>query len=737
MTSTLLALSQLVAPAATAPEAVPAAEGDATALPQMVVQADGTKKLYNPENLESRKFTVPLVDIPQTVTVIPEEVIRDQGASNLRDVLRNVPGISIQAGEGGQPPGDNLSIRGFSARSDLFVDGVRDFGGYSRDTFNTVQVEVIKGPSSTNAGRGSTGGTINLSSKMPKMGNAYEIMLGGGTADFGRATIDLNQEIPNLTGTAVRLNAVYNTQHTPGRDLVYQERWGVAPSITFGLGTETRFTFSYFHLEENGLPDYGLPWVPQNFINSSGQPNNNTGLRPGIPNTSFSNFYGLKDRDTNKTETDIFTALFEHDFNESLKLANVTRYGHNTIDLIVTSPRFYSSTSLPAGVDPTTVRRDDVKYRDEVDTVFSNQTDLRYDFQTGSVKHEAIGSLEFSNEQSKNRLQDDLNKANIPPTSLINPNPYTPYDPDIVYTGFVNRVSVDTVAVSLFDTAYITDQWLVSGGVRYESVNSDFGGPSSVVPGTSFSDSTYDNLFSYRAAVTYKPTNDGSIYLSYGTSFNPSGENFQPSDSPTSASYYDIDPEENRTLELGTKWELLDKKLLVSGALFRTDKTNARTYDPLDPGDVIGLDGEQRVQGVEVGFTGLITDQFRILGGYTFLDSEVTSSKNALEEGNELSNTPQNSFSLWAVHDLPKGFQVGLGAQYVDSRYNNSNEESRQQAPSFTVFNGLVGYQLNENVAFRLNAYNLLDEEYIDQLGGGHFVPGAGRSVVLTADIKF
>ncbi len=739
MTSTLLALSQLTSPGATTvnpePESKPA--GDATSLPEMVVQADGTKKLYNPENLESRKFTVPLVDIPQTVTVVPEEVMKEQGAANLRDVLRNVPGISIQAGEGGQPPGDNLSIRGFSARSDLFVDGVRDFGGYSRDIFNTEQVEVIKGPSSTNAGRGSTGGTVNLSSKVPHLENAYGIMLGGGTDDFGRATVDVNQAIPNLNGTAVRLNAVYNTQHTPGRDLVNMERWGVAPSISFGLGTDTRFTFSYFHLEEEGLPDYGLPWVPRNFINSSGVQNNNTGLPSGRPNVSSSNWYGLKNRDRNNTQTDIFTATFEHDFNESLKLANVSRYGHNSIDLIATPPRFYSSTTLPAGVDPTSVRRDDTKYRDEVDTVFSNQTDLRYDFATGTIKHEMIGSLEYSHEKSKNRLKDDLNKANMPYTSLTDPDPYAPYIPDIVYTGFINRVDIDTVGVSLFDTAHLTEQWLLSGGVRYESVNSDFGGPSTVTPGTSFSDSTTDGLFSYRAAATYKPTTDGSVYLSYGTSFNPSGEGFTPSDSPTSSSYYDVDPEENRTLELGTKWELLDKKMLLSAALFRTDKTNARTVDPTDPTDVIGLDGEQRVQGFEVGFTGLVTDQFRVLGGYTFLDSEVTSSNNALEEGNDLSNTPQNSFSLWAVHDLPKGFQVGLGTQYVGSRFNNSNEESRQEAPSFTLFNALVGYQLNENVAFRLNCYNLGDKDYIDQLGGGHFVPGAGRSLVLTADIKF
>lgn len=745
MTSTLLALSQLAtaAPAPAAVEGEKKPDGDATALPQLVVQADGTKKLYKPENLSSTKYTVPLRDVPQTVTVVPKEVIEEQGASNLRDVLRNVPGISMQAGEGGQPPGDNLAIRGFSARSDLFVDGVRDFGGYSRDSFNIEQVEVTKGPSSTNAGRGSTGGAINLSSKLPNLDKAYEIMLGGGTDNYGRATVDMNQPIPGLTGSAVRLNAMYHTQDTPDRDHVDQERWGVAPSISFGLGTETRLTLSYFHLEEDNMPDYGLPWVPRSFLLPNGTQNNITGLPSGQPHVRDSNWYGLPDRDHQETQTDILTAIFEHDFNEDLKLKNTTRYGRNTLDLIATPPRFFTdpavpgSNSLPAGADPTSVRRTDVKYRDEVDSVISNQTDLRYDFLTGKVKHEMVGSLELSHEDAKNRLRDDLNKANMPYTDLDHPNSSTPYIPDIVYTGFVNKVSADTVAFSLFDTAKLTDQWILSGGIRWEAINSDFAGPSSVTPGTSFNASKRDDLFSYRAAITYKPVEEGSIYLGYGTSFNPSVEGFTPSDAPTSASYYDVDPEENTTIELGTKWDLLEKRLLLSAALFRTDKTNARTVDPTDPTDVISLDGEQRVQGFEVGFTGLITEKLRVIGGYTYLDSEVTSSNSALEEGNEISNTPANSFSLWTVYDLPAGFQIGVGSQYVGSRYNNSNEQTRQKAPDYAVVNAMLGYTVNQNLSFRLNGYNLADEDYIDQVGGGHYVPGAGRSVTLTADIKF
>ncbi|MFD2256577.1 TonB-dependent receptor [Luteolibacter algae] len=721
MTGTLLALSQLGANAApAAPEGeANSAEDNAEVLPELVIQADGSKTLYKPEKLTTGKYTVPLVDVPQTVNVVSKEVIKEQGATSLREVLKNVPSISIQAGEGGVPPGDNLSIRGFNARTDLFVDGVRDFGGYSRDPFNIEQVEVAKGPSSTNAGRGSTGGSVNLSSKTPHLGNAYGLLLGGGSDSYGRATLDVNQEIKGLDNAAFRLNAMLHSQDTPDRDHVSQERWGIAPSISFGLETDTRLTLSYFHLEQNNVPDYGLPWV------SSSVP----GLSPGLAPVRDSNWYGLVDRDFEDTKTDIFTAIFEHDFNENLRLSNVSRYGRNEIDLSVTAPRFVSGS--------TDIRRSDWKNRDQTDTILSNQTDLRYDFQTGTVKHELIASMEFSHEESENRIREDLNSASLPDADLYNPNPFG-YTPNLAYTGEIRDSEADTIAFSLFDTVKLNEKWILSGGLRWESFDVDYDqrAANSAGGGTT-SLSRSDEMLSYRAAVTYKPRENGSVYLGYGTSFNPSAEGLTLSDSATSSANINTDPEENRTIELGTKWDLLDERLLVNAAVFRTDKTNARTQDPADPSDFITLDGEQRVQGFEFGFTGLITDEWRVLGGYTYLDSEVRSSADPNEVGLELSNTPRHSFNLWSVYDLPKGFQVGLGANYVDSRTNSTTLSRLQTAPSYVTFDALVGYQLNENVSFRLNVYNLADKDYVDRVGGGHYIPGAGRSATLTAEISF
>ena len=243
----------------------------------------------------SPKYTEPLRDTPQTLTVVPQAIIEEQDATTLRDVLRNVTGISIQAGEGGGGlPGDNLSIRGFASPNDIFVDGVRDFGAYSRDPFNIEQVEVAKGPASLYTGRGSTGGSVNLVTKMPLLEVAQAATLGAGTENYGRATVDLNQPLEGIEGTALRLNAMWTREDVPGRDAVENERWGVAPSLAFGLGTPTRVTLSYSRLDQDNIPEYGMPWVPATNVALSQYANQPAPV-------DFDNFYGLVDRDYEKT----------------------------------------------------------------------------------------------------------------------------------------------------------------------------------------------------------------------------------------------------------------------------------------------------------------------------------------------------------------------------------------------------------------------------------------------------
>ena len=326
-----------------------------------------------PRSVASPKFTEPLRDIPQTINVITSAVMEQQGATTLREVLRNVPGITFQAGEGGVPAGDQLSIRGFSARTDIFVDGVRDFGGYTRDSFNLEQVEVAKGPASGITGRGSTGGSINQVSKTPGLTASYGGSLGGGNAEYARSTLDINQPIAALPGTAVRLNAMWNDAGVPGRDNVESQRWGIAPSIAIGLGTPTRASLSYFHLAQDNLPEYGIPWVP---VNTNPELAAYSNDRPPVDQ---SNFYGLKARDYENTATDMGTLQVDHDFSGTTTLRNITRYGVTDRDSVITAPRFVS-------VNTSTMLNRQLQSRDMEDGILANQTNLTARFQTGQAR---------------------------------------------------------------------------------------------------------------------------------------------------------------------------------------------------------------------------------------------------------------------------------------------------------------------------------------------------------------
>ena len=723
----------------------PVAQSEATTdLPEVLIE--GTQdKIYKPDRVQTPKYTQPLRDIPQTITVVPQTVIQERGATSLRDVLRNVPGITMQAGEGGVPAGDNMSIRGFNARTDMFVDGIRDFGGYTRDPFNMEQVEVSKGPSSSNAGRGSTGGSVNMVTKSANLEKSYRGDIGVGSSDYIRSTIDLNQPIGEHT--SLRVNALYHDSMVPGRGEAEEERYGIAASLAFGLGTDTRLTLNYFHMESESMPDYGIPWVPNrstlagvktNFINGLGD---NINDDPGVP---YDNYYGLLSRDYESIRTDIATVQLEHEFSEKLKVTNTLRAGQTTRDSVITAPRFKDVNPAENFItyDGTLTRQ--LQSRDQTDSILADQVNLIAEFETGSLNHDLVIGGEFVYETSENfaRVQDPINAT--PETNIYHPNPNQPFSGRIRRSGAYTDAESLSLSAYAFDTISIGDHWELTGGLRYDRFDVDY--KAAATTGTATAPTfksgavtpleRVDDMVSWRAGLVYKPVENGSLYFGYGTSFNPSAEGLSLSTAANAANNLAVDPEQSNTMELGTKWDLLEDKLQLTAAVFRTDKTNARTEDPADPTDIIVLDGEQRVQGVEFGFAGSITDQWSVFGGYTYLDSEITASNNPNELGREILNTPKHSANLWTVYDLPHGFQIGAGMQFTDSRFN-SNLNTARVAPSFCLFDAMIGYEINENFSLRLNFYNLADEEYIDRVGGGHFVPGAGRSAVLTASFKF
>ncbi|HJX29859.1 MAG TPA: TonB-dependent siderophore receptor [Thermoanaerobaculia bacterium] len=664
-------------------------------------------------NPSSPKYTEPLRDIPQTLSVVPRTVMEEQGATTLREVLRNVTGISIQAGEGGGGlPGDNLAIRGFAARSDIYVDGVRDFGAYSRDTFNIEQVEVAKGPASIYGGRGSTGGSLNLSSKTPHLITAHDVTFGAGSDSFGRATVDVNQPIEALEGAALRLNAMWSQGDTPGRDAVENQRWGLAPSLAFGLGTPTRVTLSYSHLAQGNVPDYGIPWVP----------NTNVPLAEHADQPApvdFENFYGLKDRDYEETVTGIATAAVEHDLTASTTLRSLVRHGESTRDSIITAPRF-------AAADSTLITRQ-LQSRDLEDSILAWQTDLRSTVRTGSIEHELVTGVEAARETSENFSRTG---PAAPPTDLFNPNPDDPYLGPITRTGARTEATADTAAVYAADTIKLNEQWQINAGLRWDRFDMNY--ESVAVDGVVIELEREDDPLSWRTGVVYKPRPNGSVYAAYGTSFNLSAEG--NTGLSLSTSTVDLAPEESRGFEVGTKWDLLDARLSLSSAVFRTEKTNARTpgINPGDPATV--LDGVQRVSGFEVGVTGSITRDWNAFFGYTYMDSEILESNNAAEVGHELGNTPEHSMSLWTTYRIGTSFELGGGAQLVGDRFNGNS--GARIAPSYWLFDAMASYDLSERLTLRLNATNLADEKYIDRVGGGHFIPGTGRSVALTTAVK-
>lgn len=721
---------------------VPAPTENTVELPEVVIEGQ-RDKVYKPDRVQTPKYTQPLRDIPQTITVVPRSVMQERNATSLRDVLRNVPGISMQAGEGGVPAGDNMSIRGFNARTDMFVDGIRDFGGYTRDPFNMEQVEVAKGPSSSNAGRGSTGGSVNMVSKTPKLEKNYSGETGIGTDDYYRATADINQPLGDHA--ALRINGLYHEAMTPGRSEAEEMRQGIAASLAFGLDTDTQLTLSYFHMNSESMPDYGIPWVPAPSTTAGVSTTYTNGLNNHInddPHVPYDTYLGIKDRDYELIRTDIATVQLEHKFNDDVRITNTIRAGQTVRDSIITAPRFLD---VQAGANITydgTITRQ-LQSRDQKDSILAEQINLIAKFKTGLLRHDLVAGGEVIYETSKNfgRTQVPTNGSGTPTTTIFNPNPNQNFIGRIVRNGGYTETKALSLAAYLFDTISLGDHWQITGGLRYDRFDVDYtsvaaGTAPNFLSGAETNLGRVDEMVSWRAGLVFKPVEKGSIYLGYGTSFNPSAEGLTLGTGTQSANNLNVAPEQSRTVELGAKWDLFDDKLQLTAAIFRTDKTNARTFDAAVNTDPVVLDGEQRVQGVEFGFAGNFTDHWRVFGGYTYLDSEVIASNNPLEVGREVMNTPRQSANLWTVYDLPHGFQIGAGMQFTDTRYN-SNSSTAREAAGYCLFDALIGYKVNDHLSLRLNILNLTDEEYIDRLGGGHFIPGAGRCAMLTASFSF
>lgn len=689
---------------------------------------------YQVMRAQSPKMTAPLLDTPRTVNVITEDLMKDRGATSLKDVLRSTPGITLGSGEGGTPTGDRPFIRGYEASTDIFIDGVRDYARGYHETFNLESVEVVKGPSSAYTGRGGTGGSLNMVSKTPKLDNFIHGSASYGNRGQHRLTMDGNVTLTD--SMAFRLNAMRMGGNAPGRNAVEYDRWGIAPSLAFGLGTPTRVTLNYSHIENNDTPDWGMPFV------NHARPDITQPLKP-----DRNNFYGRVGVDYRKNTFDTATAEFEHDINHSFTIRNVTRWGRSLNHYIYTRPSFDNcdpnpgrggsmSHYVPAHAASCVSLDDNLMYtrndraRWRMVESLVNQTDLYGDFYTGSIKHSISTGLEFAKEDIYNRETTGVG-AGRSFDNFWHPNPHQNWGAVNKNFGAKSKAGgIKTKSIYLFDTIELNPNWLVNAGVRFDSFKvNDI---SNALTGS-------HNIWSWQGALIYKPVHNGSIYLSYASSANPPGENLGQAggaEGPAgAAAIHDLDPERAHSIELGTKWELLNERLSLNASVFQTRKNNARSTDV--DGSVQNI-GKNRVRGFELSLAGSITDQWDIWAGWTYLDPKIvkyTSDKNVYD-GKQLKFIAKHSANLWTTYKLHPQWTVGGGVTYVGKRF--VDDANKLELPSHLVWDAMVRFDVNKQVDLQLNVNNIGNTRVYDASHVGLFANvGYGRSVTLNANFRY
>jgi catecholate siderophore receptor len=714
---------------------------------------------YQVSNPGIARLPVPFLNMPQTVNVIPQAIIQEQSVSTVEQALQYIPGITFSAGEGGQQ-GDGPIIRGFVARGDLFRDGIRDPGWYVRDVFSIDRIEVYKGPSAFAFGRGATGGAINYVTKLPTGARYIESTSTLSTGNDYREMIDASGKTDNVSG---RIQGVWQDVNTPTRDQIWTKRWGVAPSMVYDFQQGTKATLYYIYQGEQGVSDYGFTYLPQPSFN----PQTGRQASPGyygtgaptpplpIPRTNFLGLAGGPLGDITETETHIITEKIEHEFDKDLKVSNATRYIDNERFARVTAPRnvgiadnnfpgraaipnvrdaspsFWAPPTFPFNypVELLTYGRER-RERETDNTYLVNQTDLVGKFITGIAEHQMSAGLEAAYETRHQDRRDICDSTNLAcRTSAYYPNPFS--SP----TGgpIVNFLPIETRATDY--AAYVSDQVKITkyfellASLRYDLFGTDYSDPNQALV-VNRNLSRTDNLFSYRFGAVIHPTEKSTIYAAYGNSYNPSAE----LGTLTNASVAALAPEQTRTIEAGAKADVLGGQLSLAGAVFRIEKINLRIVNPFDQ-NVSVLDGIARVDGIELGATGKVTDRWSVFTGYSYLESTILDTRDKSIAGRHLQNTPRNNFTMWTTYDLTSRWTIGGGAIYQSLGWANNTNTA--YVPEFWKFDAMISYKVDDKSIVQLNVYNLTDTLYYAQYFGANVVPASGRWASLTYRTKW
>lgn len=740
--------------AAAAPDGATPDMADTENLPRVEVREDAHG--YKVDTTAGPKFVKPLVDTTQSVQIIPADLIQEQVATTLTEALRNSAGVgTFYVGENGNTAtGDTVYMRGFDSSGSIFVDGVRDLGSISRDMFNVEQIEVIKGPSGADYGRTSPTGSINLVTRQPNLADSRSAMLSWGSADQKRLTADLNHALGGLDGAALRLNLMAQDSGVPGRDEINHKRWGIAPSLAFGLGSDTRLYIDLLHLDQDNVPDGGVPTIGLPGYTTPDPERPELGAaRPVDPH----NFYGTRS-DHDDSTTDLVTAIVEHDFSDDLRLHNITRWGRTRQDYLLTA--FMGSAAnwvTPDLANPATwtIARSLPTFKDQTNRILANQTNFRVhsDF-GGGVSNDISTGVELIREEVASTGLGALDGSAWPAANLYHPDPRVS---GLVWgrTGAASRGRTDTVAAYLFDTLTLGERWQLNAGMRFDRFDTEFsslvacgarGAPvcgelpaGTIVPGVDAS--TSDTLFNWKVGALYKPAENGSLYVDYALSQQPpGGSSLSLSAAENSLDNPIFDPEKARTLELGTKWELFDARLLLSAALYRSDIGNQIVQDPVD--QLYYQAGEKRVQGIELGLVGQITDRWAVSAGFTTMDATVRKGSSVAHDGShDLAYTPGSAFTAWTTYETPFKLVIGGGARHSGEMKRGTDGAigTPDVVDGYWVFDAMVRYPVNERFDVQLNVFNLFDEDYVAAINksGYRYTPGAPRSALLSAHLRF
>ncbi|NOL48545.1 TonB-dependent receptor [Pelistega europaea] len=715
---------------------------------------------YKTDSVNHSKFDQPLLDTPQSIQVIPKKVLEEQGVQTLQEVLRNVPGVAFTMGEGGAGWGDMFNIRGFSAEQSVTVDETRESALSTRtDTFNLEDVTVFKGTGSFETGVAAVGGSINLSSKKPKLDNFNHIHLGVGTDNYQRATADINHKITD--SIAFRLNVMGHKNNVAGRGPTEFKRWGVAPSITFGLGTPTRLNLSYFYQKDENIPDFGLPVSAY------------TGKRMNGVDWDF--WAGNKNFDSEETKTQRFSAKLEHDFSDNVRVSNTFSWSRvDRFRTYATGGRLlnvgkikatgyqkgkfntsdywgYASTTetYPSGY-LATARIPSIasQYRGET---YANQTNLNIKFNTGSVQHNMLVGAEWYQETYRNRPY----SRTLPDTSkgrmvidVRNPTDYWSGPTKLNVGTSKAGTEVQDIGLFVYDNIKLSPQWEIDAGLRMDRYHAKWyaADGSRAVDSKGRAITQKETVWSGRLGLVYKPVENGSIYLSYSQATQPSAAGA----ASRSGGGNDYSPTKAKTWELGTKWDLFNNNLAVTAAIFQTERSNSTDTDPDNPDKIVQHATKERVRGLELSAAGNITDRWSAYAGFTYLNGKVIrNQENPLNEGGRLKNVPKYAFNLWTTYAFTEALNASVGVQYVGKRqfsagnFTNKGFDLTAQAPAYFVVDAAVSYRVNKNVDLRLNVNNVFNKKYFAKVSTSRdgfqkfAIPGSGRTFILSTDIKF